>query len=433
MICFSEQERAPASRPFWGPVFFCLLLSSFSLIEVHAQEEWPTPDPKSFKAQFSARYGCGKFPRYSNESLECNERRNRDFLIVGVLFAMAFLMVRGVQLGMKMERLPTRKDIEMGVQVEARLGEIGLRDSKMRVQLLKEFARDLFLKMEQCRISRDLSPIRERVISYLARDLIFRWESLKRSGEIQKRFDLVLEGVSIVHFIHSPSESHIEFTALIRGSAMTQFLREQTGRFIDGDVVRRPIDECWTFQWMEGKWVLREIEAARDSSKLCQDSWDDGLEEGWVGVLHRIRSNQVSDSISRLGAGNPLWQEKKMLHFARHIALAYFSSVEKGSGEWMESDSTAELLAQIRSDHRLFGGQDGTLHFRNLGCRDVSISQVDPGGSGYTAEVQLHAQRVISQGNQVISSDGELKSLSVKLDFVLQTKRFLLSRVRYQA
>ncbi len=430
MSRFSEQFRSPASGFFRGPVLFLLILFCGSA-SAQGLEEWPTPDPKSLQAQFSARYSCRKFSEYSDEALECGKRRNRDLLIVGVFLAMAFLIIRGIQIGMKMERLPTRKDVEMGVQVEARLGEIGLRDSKMRVQLLKEFARDLFLKMEQCQVSRDLAPIRDRVIPYLARNLVLRWESLKRSGEVQKRFDLVLEGVNIVHFIHSPSESHIEFTALIRGSAMTQFLRQETGRFIDGDVIRRPVEECWTFQWMNGAWILREMEPARDSSKLCQDSWDDGKDGGWVGVLHRIRSNQVSDAISRLGAFNPLWQEKKMLHFARNIALAYFSSVEKGSGDWLEADSTFELLAQIRSDHRLFGGQDGTLHFRNLGCRNVEIHQVDVEGKGYTAEVLLHAQRVISQGNRVISSDSELKSLTVKLDFLLQAKRFVLNRVRY--
>jgi hypothetical protein len=115
------------------------------------------------------------------------------------------------------------------------------------------------------------------------------------------------------------------------------------------------------------------------------------------------------------------------------MALAYFSSVEKGSGEWLASDITFELLAQVRSDHRLFGGLDGTLHFRNLGCCDVSIHQVEADGSGFTAEVQLHAQRVISRGGQVLSSDGELKSLTVKLDFLLQSKRFVLNRVRYPA
>ncbi len=347
--------------------------------------------------------------------------------------AMGFLIVRGIQIGMRMERLPTRKDIEMGVQAEARLGEIGLRDPKMRVQLLKELTQDLFMKMEQCRVSRDLTPIRDRVISYLARNLVLRWESLKRSREVQKRFNLVLDGVSIVHFIHSPKEPHIEFTAFIRGSAMTQFLREDTGRFIDGDVVRRAVEECWTFQWMEGRWVLREVETGCDSSKLFQDSWDEGLEGGWVGVIHRIRSNRVTEAISRLGASSPVWNEKRMLHFARNMALAYFSSVEKGSGEWLASDTTFELLAQVRSDHRLFGGLDGTLHFRNLGCCDVSIQQVEPDGSGFTAEVQLHAQRVISRGGQVLSSDGELKSLTVKLDFLLQSKRFVLNRVRYPA
>jgi hypothetical protein len=80
-----------------------------------------------------------------------------------------------------------------------------------------------------------------------------------------------------------------------------------------------------------------------------------------------------------------------------------------------------------------FGGLDGTLHFRNLGCCDVSIHQVESDGSGFTAEVQLHAQRVISRGGQVLSSDGELKSLTVKLDFLLQSKRFVLNRVRYPA
>jgi hypothetical protein len=240
-----------------------------------------------------------------------------------------------------------------------------------------------------------------------------------------------LDGVSIVHFIHSPKEPHIEFTAFIRGSAMTQFLREDTGRFIDGDVVRRPIEECWTFQWMDGRWMLREVDASPDSRKLFQDSWDEALEGGWVGVLHQIRSNRVTESISRLSVANPVWSEKRMLQFSRNMALAYFSSVEKGSGEWLASDTTFELLAQIRSDHRLFGGLDGTLHFRNLACCDVSIQQVEADGAGFTAEVQLHAQRVISRGMQILSSDGELKSLTVKLDFLLQSKRFVLNRVRY--
>ena len=420
----------PVSRRVWGPVFFLLW---GGLSPVLAQEVWPTPDPKSFKTRIVTRYSCSKFARYSDDSLECLERRNRDVLIVGVFIIMTFLIIRGVQIGMKMERLPTRKDAEAGVQVESRLAEIGLRDSKMRAQLLKEAARDLFLKLEQCRVSRDLGPVRDRIIPYLARNLVLRWESLKRSGEVQKRFDLVIDSVSIVHFIHSPSEPHIEFTAFIRGSAMTQFLRQETGRFIDGDVVRRPVEECWTFQWMEGKWILREIEQARDSAKLCQDSWEEGLEGGWVGVLHRIRSNKISEALSQLGSMNPIWQEKKMLHFSRNMALAYFSSVEKGSGEWLEADATLELLAQIKSDHRLFGGLEGTLHFRNLGCCDVSILQVDPKGSGYTAEVLLHAQRVISRGNRVISSDEELKSLTVKLDFLAQSRRFLLTRVRYLA
>jgi hypothetical protein len=375
---------------------------------------------------------CSRYELFSPGEARCTQRRWLAVILLGVVLGLMTLVFHGLRAGLKMGRMRVETDDDLASQVEERLGGLGLRDPKMRLQLLKECALDFFHKMERCRIEAELGPLRGRVVSYLARNLTMRWESLIRSGESQRRDGLMLDGVRIIRFVHSPQDGHFEFTALIRGSAINHFVRTETGRYLDGDVVRRPFEECWTFQWMDRKWWLRDYELAVESSKFFLDSWDDAEEGGWVGIIHRIRSRKLSELIQFHSKSHGSWDEKRMLQFAKSVFMAYFTSVERGSPEWIGSDSTPELREQVLRDHRLFGGERGTLQFRSLCCREVSIHDVEAKGAGFTARVILHAQKVITRGALMVSADDELKSLAVRMEFVFDGRRFLLHRIHYE-
>ena len=67
--------------------------------------------------------------------------------------------------------------------------------------------------------------------------------------------------------------SEREFAALITASARDYYLDDRTQEFLRGDDAPASFQEFWTFQRLNGAWLLREIEQSRESDALKDENF----------------------------------------------------------------------------------------------------------------------------------------------------------------
>ena len=88
-----------------------------------------------------------------------------------------------------------------------------------------------------------------------------------------------MERIDLVNVRYTEKADQREFTALITASARDYYLDDRSGKFLRGDQTPARFQEFWTFQLMNGRWLLREIEQAGESDILKDENYAEMLTE----------------------------------------------------------------------------------------------------------------------------------------------------------
>ena len=158
-----------------------------------------------------------------------------------------------------------------------------------------------------------------------------------------------------------------EFTALITASARDYYLDDRTGKFLRGDQTPARFQEFWTFQMMNGRWLLREIEQAGESDVLKEDNFaemltDDTLkgiygekaapkgEAGpWLEKDVEQKATRIDRMLNFLSQTDKLWNRNQMLERARQIFLDVYLAREAGDPDRIPAE---DLFPEVSEDLR---------------------------------------------------------------------------------
>ncbi len=94
-----------------------------------------------------------------------------------------------------------------------------------------------------------------------------------RNREINRIENLQVQKVDLVNVRYTEKPNQREFTALISASARDYYVEEATGKFIRGDKAAARFQEFWTFQRLDQRWLLREVEQAGESDYLKDENF----------------------------------------------------------------------------------------------------------------------------------------------------------------
>ena len=121
-----------------------------------------------------------------------------------------------------------------------------------------------------------------------------------------------------------------------------------------------------------------------------------------------------------------------MRTLGRNVAMAYLDALETRSLARLRSVCSGEFLARMET--LLRQAPDRKLEHRNLCAKSSEVIWVSERPNSYTAQVKLHAQRVVLQNGREVEADPDIRPFDLFLNFaeVSGAKRFELTSIRGQ-
>ena len=135
----------------------------------------------------------------------------------------------------------------------------------MAPETLRKLAEATFRKLEECWEKRDYGPMEPLMMPSLFAQHSAQIQGMIRNHEINRIEDLKVETVDLVNVRYTEKPNQREFTALVSASARDYYVHDATGKFIRGDSSAARFQEFWTFQHIDGRWLLREVEQSGES------------------------------------------------------------------------------------------------------------------------------------------------------------------------
>ena len=311
------------------------------------------------------------------------------------------------------------------------LAFIAKQDPVMDPEALRKRAEDTFVKLQQCWQARDYAPMKPLLMPDLWQAHCREIEGMVRNHEIDMIEGLHVDRIDLVNVRYTLKENQREFTALITATAQDYYVDDRTRRRLRGDTAPAQFQEFWTFQRLDGAWLLREIEQTRESSALKEDNFfeqftDDGVRrivgkdadaEGpsgaWLENQADTKETRIDRLLGFLVQTDKIWDRQAMLETTRRVFLELTTAWESGNpidiprGD-LFPDVAVHLSEELAANH----SRGITLEFRNLCVRKVELVLVrnfsDNTKDEFVARVRAHAQRVRRVNGQVTQQDQDV-------------------------
>lgn len=311
-------------------------------------------------------------------------------------------------------------------KTEKLLAFLSEQDPSVAPEELRKLAEGTFLKLQECWGKREYGPMGSLLMPDLFTQHTAQLEGLGRNHEINRIDNLKVEQIDLVNVRYTEKADQREFTALITASARDYYLDDRTEKFLRGDNSPARFQEFWTFQLMNGRWLLREIEQAGESDMLKEENFaemltDDTLKgiygeaaapEGkagpWLEKDVERKANRIDRLLNFLSQTDKLWNRKQMLERARQVFLDVYLAREAGDSARIPSSDLFPRISQdlkVQVDSWKEGGI--TAEYRNLCVRKVELLLVrnfaDNTLDEFTVRISAHAQRIVRKGEKVVS------------------------------
>jgi predicted lipid-binding transport protein (Tim44 family) len=348
------------------------------------------------------------------------------FLIVFILF---FIFIIRSQKGRKSENLDfvyDRKEVARKAEkTEKLLSFISQQDQSLSPETLRTLAQSTFLKLQECWQARDYTPAKALLMQALFAQQQGQVLGLVRNHEINRLEDLKVEKVDLVHVRYTEKKDQREFTALITASARDTYVDDRTGKFLRGDDKPARFQEFWTFQFIEGQWLLREIEQAGESDILKDENFaemltdetiqgiyretaKEGIAGPWLTKGEEKKATRIERLLNFLVQTDKLWNRQQMIERARQVFLNIYLARESGDpAQLPEPDLFPEVAQNLRQQIREWQSDGLKVEYRNLCVRKAELILVrnfaDSSKDEFTVRVDAHAQKMVRRGDRVMS------------------------------
>ncbi|MBI4765227.1 MAG: TIM44-like domain-containing protein [Deltaproteobacteria bacterium] len=308
------------------------------------------------------------------------------------------------------------------------LAFLSQQDSLMTPTELRQLAEATFLKLQECWGKRDYGPMGTLLMPALFTQHTAQLQGLLRNHEINRLDQLKVEEVDLVNVRYTEKASQREFTALITASARDYYLDDRTGKFLRGDHTPAPFQEFWTFQLMNGRWLLREIEQAGESDVLKEDNFAEMLtdetlegiygekaaskgESGpWLEKDVEQKANRIDRLLNFLSQTDKLWDRNRMLERARKIFLDVYLARESGDPARVPvTDLFPGVTESLRTQLAKWKEAGIIGEYRNFCVRKVELLLVrnygDNSRDEFMSRISAHAQQIIRQSGEVLREE----------------------------
>jgi len=253
------------------------------------------------------------------------------------------------------------------------------------------------------------------------------------AGMIRNHEINIIDGLDIrqidivnVRYTHKPGDR--EFTALITALLRDYYIDDRTRKFLRGDTTPALIQEFWTFQLTQGKWLLREIEQTRESDALKDENFfeqftDQGVEqvygeaagkEGpagpWLEKQTETKATRIERLLNFLAQTDGLWNRQRMQERARQVFLRVFAAWEGGDPDSLPTaDLFPDYAAKLAEGIRKQSADGMSAEYRNLCVRKVELILIrnftDNTRDEFTVRISAHAQYILKRQGRVLRQD----------------------------
>jgi len=293
---------------------------------------------------------------------------------------------------------------------------------------LEEFAESAFRQLQRCWQARQYDPMKLLLMPGLYADHGAQIAGMIRNHEINVIDGLEIRQIDIVNvrYTHKPNER--EFTALITASSRDYYIDDRTQDFLRGDTRPAMFQEFWTFQLMEGRLLLREIEQTRESDALKDENFfepftDQGVEqvygetagkEGpagpWLEKQTETKATRIERLLNFLVTTDRMWNRQGMQERARQVFIRVFAAWEGGHpGSIPTVDLFPEYAAKLAEGIRQQSADGITAEYRNLCVRKVELILIrnfaDNTRDEFTVRLSAHAQYVVKRQGRIVRQD----------------------------
>jgi predicted lipid-binding transport protein (Tim44 family) len=373
-------------------------------------------------------YHGGYHSRGSGRPMTAGEQKVFLFLVGGVIGFIILVQIAAARRRQdeNLDFVYSRKAIDGKADKTKRLLEfIARTDGNFAEEKLRQRATETFVQLQQCWQMRDYEPMRPLMMPDLLTQHLQQIAGLRRNHEINMIDQLHVDRVDIVNVRYAHQENQREFTALITATARDYYIHDQSREFLRGDDSPVQFQEFWTFQWQDGKWLLREIEQTRESDVLKDENFFEqftdqgvaqvyGKEAGktgeagpWLEKGVETKANQIERLLNFLVQTDKLWDRPAMLERARQVFMDVYLGRESGTVK--DGDLFPEVAASLHDEIARRRQTGTTLEFRNLCVRKVELLLVrnfaDNTQDEFTVRISAHAQRFVKQGGAVVGED----------------------------
>lgn len=358
-----------------------------------------------------------------------------DFLkVIGfvmfIIFIFAFVGLKSKK--SKEENLnfvyPRNRIIPKAEKTDKLLAFLSQQDQSMNPGELRKLVSSTFIKLQECWSKREYDSMGTLLMPNLFTAHTAQLQGLMRNHEINRIDDLKIEQIDLVNVRYTERSNQREFTALITASARDYYLDDRTGKFLRGDQTPARFQEFWTFQMMNGSWLLREIEQAGESDVLKDDNFAEMLTDDTIKGIYGVKTepkgaagpwlekdveqkaNRIDRMLNFLSQTDKLWDRNWMLEQARRIFLDVYLARESGEPAGVPvADLFPDVSENLRTQLAKWKKIGHLCEYRNLCVRKVELILVrnyaDNIRDEYTVRISAHAQQIIRRGEKVISQE----------------------------
>ena len=297
----------------------------------------------------------------------------------------------------------------------------------MNPEALTDTARQTFLTLEKCWEERHYDPMKPLLMPDLYARHCAQLQGLIRNHEINLLEGLAVESVDIVHVRYPMDPTQREFTALITAKAQDCYVHDSTRTFLRGDKAPALFQEFWVFHYVNGKWLLREIEQAAESDALKDKNYFEVVSDLQFGPdfgndlgaavkdatrekKPKDRSGRIDALIDALRKTDLIWDREAMKATARLACTNIYMARESGDEKAVKTEELfPETAARVRDEIAAMRAAGLAVDYRNFCIRKVDLVLVrnyrDNSLDEYTARVTAHALEVRRKNGEVVDED----------------------------
>lgn len=323
--------------------------------------------------------------------------------------------------GEELDFLYTRAQIAPKAQQTTKMIEqIASGDSSMSPQTLEALVKDTFAKLQECWQARKYDPMKPLLMPYLYNQHLALIKGMVETREINMLDDLNIERIDLVNVRYTLPPDQREFTALITARVRDYYVEETSGKFLRGDRAAARFQEFWTFQLQDNRWLLREIEQARESDALKDKNFCEtvpGLQVEPVAAAARKggRVSRIDDLLARLAETDKAWDREAIKARVRLVFTHLFIARQSRDPDDIDSgEFFPQITEALIEDVRRRRDQSLTLEYRNLCVRKVDILLArnfrDNSKDEFTTRISAHAQTVVRKEGAVVTEDPDVRA-----------------------